>query len=1090
MPSPGHARTAPNHIGPDDLPTAFQNRVGLVIGPDVTHSPNGFDDLSAHLSQRFRVPRGDSFLDTADNVLDTSAPESDLLSVISDFFTKPKPHLPTSSAATPKWEAVLSLTVDSVFEDALTDTEARRPVGRVVTVVTDLRQPIPPRTLPVLKLLGSVRSTDFVHSTASYLRRRGHWSEAIRLFADRLQGVPVVFLGLGSVRPFLYDLLAILAQPPMTPTALLFPSADSYATDPQVPRLLDGRSHIFSFDGTPEILMSHTADLQRSGRQQRLPYSSTERAGVNFSQFAGLATVVNERLGSSIDASERNRLHELLFSPTQPNWDPYVHDLDFKRTISRDILDEVLLMAATPTPGSSACAIIGGSASGKTVLLKRLAFDLAGRELLVVWLSPWFYQDTQNVLTRLFQYLADLPRSSQFRPVFIMDDPLAFGATTPADVLTAASSLDLSIVLLVGVRTTDWGIRDTRDLIGSAPLMGRFELSDTLDDAEEAALAPYLVKLGIYSTSAAATQAVSGSLSKYTRDTLSTLYWLIPATRQPISDSIRDEYFRLGDSAAVSQVVIGRYRESGQVLKKAYEFAATAARYGSPIPIEVLVSALDIPYADWLEAATPDAPAWGLLYPDSPEDGDTVYYRPRNAVVTDLVLEALNGGRLSHGGETRVLSTLLSSCTGSQPQYREFCTRTLVPSAKLDHLTYTEGLRLYDDAIDGLPLEDRTLLHHKGLWIKNKGNDPARARLVLTEALHSSNYPYSTKTEPDQHIFTSLAANELDAMDAGDVSLKDGQSAVRQYLGRARSTSFFNPRAVHVGARLIAQLLHRTKNTLSIGDRYRIANEALKDVDQTLLSLHSNTGGLVNKATSDDIGMLDAQRRELFAEATAEDDIDAKAKELWDEYRNQDGFVLVARGRYREAVLSDKGTAFNAAYSYCRERISAVQEDGDEPSPALCEISLLVYYHWQIGRQNHYNKIERNIDWRLVADYSEAVLRAPTFEPLPYLYRYMRALAATHLGDWTAASAIWTDLRRSGIPRHLLFERRDPFLSDSGIARAVQGTVTQAGPKSFLMVAELGQDFLLARGQRWPRPGTIAHANIYFSFAGPTAVLL
>ena len=1091
MPNPPRATTIAKHISLDELPATLQNRAGLIVGPALTHSTTSFSDLSARLAERFHVPPGDTFLQTADNVLDSGVPDLDLLAVISDFFATPTHHLPASGADIPKWEAVLSLAVDMVFENALTAAEARRPVSRHVTVATDFRQPLPPRSLPVLKLLGSVTSADFVHSTASYFRRRAQWSDAVRIFSDRLQGAPVVILGLTGARSFLYDLLAILAQPPMTPTAILFPSIDEYVSDPQVHRLLDGRSHVFSVDGTPESILSQTADLQRSGRQPRLPLSATHfgPAG-DCSEFAGLATVVNDHLTSSIDPSERNRLNELLFCPTQPNWDPYVHGLDFKRTISADILADMLLLASTGTPGACACAVIGNSASGKTVILKRIAFDLAGRELLVIWLSPWFYQDTQNVLTKLFQQLRDLSRPSQFhRPIIIMDDPLAFGVTTPADVLAAASSVDLAIVLLIGVRTVDWGIRDTSDLIGPAPLMGSFELPDTFDAAEEAALPAYLATIGVYPDAAAAQRSVAASLARPTRDTLSLLYWLIPATRQPITESVRDEYFRLGDSAAVARVVIGRYRESGHILRRAYEFAATAARYGTPLPIEVLVSALDVPYGDWLEAASPKEPAWGLLYPDSPEGADTLCYRPRNAVVTEVVLEALNGGKLGHGGETRVLGTLLSACTGSHPQYREFCTRTLVPNSKLNHLAYTEGLDLYDVAIAALPLDDRTLLHHKGLWIKNQGNHPVLAKRVLTEALHAANFPYATKIEPEQHIFTSLAANELDAMDAGVVSLADGQTAVREYLGRARSTSFFNARAVHVGARLMTQLIHSTRHKLSIGDRYRIANEALKDVDQTLETLHNKAQGVVGMATSEDIAMLEAQRYELFAEAAGDEDVDAVAEELWERYHDQGGFVLAARRRYGEAVLADKGTLFNATHSYCQEKIVAVKSTGAPPSPWLVEVALLNYYHWQVVRQGLQRRVEREIDWELVVEYSETVLGAPAFVAVPYLYRYMRAVAAAHLGDWTSAAAIWTELRRCGMPRHLLFEHRDLLLDRKGIARVVQGKVTAAGAKKFLMVQELRQDFILSRRQRWPGPGTIAHANIRFAFAGPTAVV-
>ena len=180
MPKPPRASTLAKHISLDDLPATLQNRAGLILGPALTHSTTSFPDLSARLAERFHVPNGASFLHTADNVLDSGVPESDLIAIISGFFAPPTHHWPASGVAIPKWEAVLSVAVDMVFENALSEAEARRPVSRHVTVATDFRQPLPPRSLPVLKLLGSVRSADCVHSTASYLRRRAQWPEAVR----------------------------------------------------------------------------------------------------------------------------------------------------------------------------------------------------------------------------------------------------------------------------------------------------------------------------------------------------------------------------------------------------------------------------------------------------------------------------------------------------------------------------------------------------------------------------------------------------------------------------------------------------------------------------------------------------------------------------------------------------------------------------------------------------------------------------------------------------------------------------------------------------------------------------------------------
>ena len=343
-----------------------------------------FSDLSAYIAARFHVDTRDSFLTTIDAALDTPTPENQLQASITEFFARSERYPDVLSIANPRWEAVLSLSIDNIFEDALRDAAEHRPVDRTVTVLTNYSQPIPPRSLPVLKLLGSLQRNDYVYSTVSYLKRRATWTNAVRLFSDRVKGASVLFLGLSGVHPFVYDLLATLfAQPQANPSALIFSKDDALLSDPQLHRLVDNQSRLFYFDGDRHSLLSHMAGLQRTRRQLRLPYGASDHSlDRDLSSFSGLVTIVNDHLTSAIGSTERHRLHELLFSPTTPTWDPYVHDLDFRRTASADIIDDVLLMAATPTPGSSACAIIGGSASGKTVILKRLAFDLVRRDLL------------------------------------------------------------------------------------------------------------------------------------------------------------------------------------------------------------------------------------------------------------------------------------------------------------------------------------------------------------------------------------------------------------------------------------------------------------------------------------------------------------------------------------------------------------------------------------------------------------------------------------------------------------------------------------------------------------------------------------
>ena len=188
------------------------------------------------------------------------------------------------------------------------------------------------------------------------------------------------------------------------------------------------------------------------------------------------------------------------------------------------------------------------------------------------------------------------------------------------------------------------------------------------------------------------------------------LYWMVPATRLYISQSIRDEYFRLGDSAALTRVLVGDVTKNSGILQRAYELIAVAEHHRTSLPIEVLVSALDVRYDEWLDASSGSGPAWGLFYADYSSDGEAISYRTRNSVVTDVIIKTINGGgAFSHSGELRALTMTLSACTGTRPVYREFCIRILVPSNRLERFEYLEGLSLYEAAGRALPYPDRTL---------------------------------------------------------------------------------------------------------------------------------------------------------------------------------------------------------------------------------------------------------------------------------------------------------------------------------------------------------------------------------------------
>ena len=1077
------SRTEANAFTVKQIAPLFRTRVGLVLGPGAVYGTGVLRSLSQQLADSFAVPIRDRFDQVGDEVLSRGISEELLRKEVHRFITSRTPVQTYHNLTSVGWTAVLSCCLDTVFDDGFRSASERRLMSHEVNVVTDFSKAVAPRTVPVFKLLGSVVRNDGVISTDTYSLKRATWLPVPRALVELTRGAPILCLGMSDCPWVLWDLLGMMgAQATSSLSSLVLLADDPLAKDHTLRRLLHDRTALVTVDTPIRILLEIAAARQEAVAQQVLPLASpTESIGHALRSYSELVVVVGDRLESDLEAGETNQLHELLFSPSQPRWDAFAHSLDFPRSLAQELLSDVELFVASATPSSTACVLCGGAASGKTTLLKRLAFDIANRGQDVLWMLTWFYQDTQSVLVELFKEVARV-RSAKSRLVVFMDDPIGSGTLTAQDVVNAAESSGINILLVTSARTSEWKTHDTQAFIGSLQVASQWEIPDILDAAEWDALPGYLVTLGVFADHAAASQAVGVSRSRRADDILTMLYWMVPATRLYISQSIRDEYFRLGDSAALTRVLVGDVTKNSGILQRAYELIAVAEHHRTSLPIEVLVSALDVRYDEWLDASSGSGPAWGLFYADYSSDGEAISYRTRNSVVTDVIIKTINGGgAFSHSGELRALTMTLAACTGTRPVYREFCMRILVPSNRLERFEYLEGLSLYEAAGRALPYPDRTLEHHRGLWIKKHSKDPLAAKAALLRALETPVFPYASHGEPDEHIFTSLAATELDAINKGVVDPEEGKQQILNYLDRAHSKAFFNPNAVHVEARLMLDLIRSSGDT---ADRYALINRTVGLLDRTMLMLRTRASHKpMQLNVADDIALLERARASIMQVAGDVATLPSEADHLFDTSGRQDGFILVARTLYQQAVDSQKGTKFNSAFEYCQKRIEMIAAANAVPKAAFLEVILHIYYHWRIVRRAMI--VTSTIDWALVKNYCDVILRS-TATPDPF-HEYVFALSLAHLDEWATATAMFTTLRRHSLSRDIKWALRDFLLSKNGTPRRVQGEIKRAGDQSYLYVSDLHIDFVLHRAEIWPKEGETAHAYISFSFAGPTA---
>lgn len=1072
-----------------DVAPLVKRRMGLIIGSSATLYPAFLEDLNKRLVQ-FGAKPGATFIDTVDAHIGGGADEKAVREKIREFTSQQKPSAQLRAIAEARWSSVLSFSLDRHLEVALQEHANRKPADPQISVIDDLTQLPPPRSVPVYKLIGSAQRDDFTCTRAGYIARKSRWRSVLRAFADRTKDAPVLALGLAESDWLFLDLVVdILGDPVALPRALLFLESDPLARSGTLAKLL-GESRIVVVKGTAgELIRTGYEARAPRPRAPAQPLSTGDARFEDLRDEQDIAQIVNLSVTSDIPAAEQQRLRALLFAPSVPSWDPLVHNLDFRRNVTDDVLLECKEALAQNT-GDASIVVVGASSSGKTIILKRAALELARTGVAVLWLKPWIHSDGRRVLSDLLKGVARHLKKDEKRVVFFADDPATLGTISVADALGAAENAGLDAVVVAAIRTSDWESRDTAarsQLVG--PIAPREELvvPSAFSEEELSRLPAYLTSLGAASSAEDATRMLSEAASKHASDILATLYFLLPETRSVITESVREEYFRLGDIAGLTKVLLGQSEHTSEMIQKAYRMVAVAERFHYPLPIEVLVSALNVSYSDWLSTHGSTGSAYGLIYSASnaadPEDekSETVVYRTRSSVVTDIIVKTVNGGTLSHAGEVDVLRTLLASCTGSQPAYREFAVGILVKLDSHEWLTFEEGLSLFDTAIAAFPFEDRTLVHHKAIWIRKRGNDPLQAIAVLNQALRTNNFPNASKLEADEHIYNSLARTTLDAMDKLRMDFDRGKLLVLNYLSKARSETFFNPGAAHVQASFVMRLLDKADRSAAV-DYFTLLNGALADIDRALLLLHARRA-FRPEADQEHRKRLETAKMDLLKRARLNDDLVAEADALWDKHRSQEGFVYVARNYYERARSEETGTGFKRALDYCVEKIRTVEAASAAPVVSLLEVAVHIYYHWRLQRSLQGDS-STAIDWEFLRGYATRILAHPRSHRDP-LYMYIAGLALAHLHKWPEAHALFTAIRRMPIPNTMLYAGRDALRDANGNPHVVQGVIRS---NEFLWSDELGTDVRLDIKSPWPEAGSIAHARIEFAFAGPRAI--
>jgi hypothetical protein len=375
-----------------------------------------------------------------------------------------------------------------------------------------------------------------------------------------------------------------------------------------------------------------------------------------------------------------------------------------------------------------------------------------------------------------------------------------------------------------------------------------------------------------------------------------------------------------------------------------------------------------------------------------------------------------------------------------------------------------------------MPYPDRSIAHHKGLWIKNVGKDLIAADEQLRSALATPDYPGSSRDDPQEYIHTSLAATILAQVQAGITGAAAGFERVMEHLERASSSKYFNANQSHVKARTLLEMANIAED---LPEEIALAclNNALEEIERSLQMIGAAGRGVMRYQKA--LGMFEDLQRQVVASAIDMGEGPEAGARLFANSKSQIGYEFWSRKLLAEAISTNTGSDYKIAADYIDAAFDSVASARLAPVPELRAIRVDLIVRWRL------QQAKGAVDWDLFHKDLEQLLLAPKYRD-DSLKRFYYAVALYHRGGITEANAVFAALRRDGrLPSPSSI--RCFYVGPAGFPRRFQGIAQGSRDREYVNISELGDD-VLVKGVLEVGPGGTVHVYVAFAGNGPVAV--
>lgn len=938
-----------------------------------------------------------------------------------------------------RWKAIVTTNYDRVIEKAYAKVRDRLQDPYVAIRDGDLRGLADAGdSVPILKLHGCVSaasdtSLPMVLGNEQYAKFEKGRSRLVNRFQDIAKDHPVIFCGYEFDDAHIARILFSLEDGNQDrPTYAAFnPRFDGYDQRRWSRHRMDVQAATFEAF-LKGIDASIPVNSRRLGQLLAAPNGS-------LSKWLKVGAALSNNLQAILAGRLQHVHQDMVVESANPSnfyrgdsetWAPIKEGLDFSRSVNYQILSEL----DQSKKGTRFVLINGHAGSGKSVVLRRLGWELAGDSFSALCL----YCD--GSLRGVKDVLQEVCESSGER-VFILVDNALNDLATLSDCYALAKRLDLPVTFIGGARSNEWNASDSATrIIPDA----EYTVGDLSRD-EATKLCALLEKHGCLGklASEGPDARVDRLMEQHERQLLVALH---EATfGAPLRDILRDEYRNV--TPAEAQVLyldicslhrLGVTVRAGLVSRMSgTSFTQFQDKFFSPL--EKVVST----YSDW--------------------KSKDFAYRTRHVEIAQIVFDIAFPTPADRANQ---LARIVGSLNTDYVSDNEVATKLLKGRVIADEFGDRSLADRIFDAADQNGIDKPFLLQQRALFeLKHPGGSAGRALKIIDEAIALSKNPKSSTSV--LHHTKAVVLRDLSREPGMDPALSDRyrEAALDEIRDRGLQKSSNYGVATYcevlldqISARMDSQgrdhagRLSDEVTVRKMGELERTLSEGLQrwPDDSFLSGIRAQLFGLLEKHPQ-----VMAVLRAAFQRAPANE--------------------FVALRLARQLIDSDEPEQTAEALDILRKAV------GLNPNSKTL--------NYQLARQLMREDESRNAD-----EVSRLLRRSFTEGDTHFDAQFWSARHEFLYGERARARAAYDRFKAGPVPYVDTGERRGLVRDSSGDARDFSGILkTVKGDFAFVECQELSDSLFLHRTQakdEWNqlRTGDRMRFKVAFSFRGPNCV--